>query len=217
MSDMRFFGSYATFKTKNKKEGAAIMSADFIVGTPFSIEFIVEDGKTVAWAKNAYDDLIGYFDKNVTYRLDVMRARGWNISGLLSLVGYTEDKNHEDGGYYWGELALFAAPQKYTEEVKTFKKRVAAQLADGKRPNIDLGSSSIDTMLKAKGDWLPDRNLSAPSKKKGTAILKSSQSMSEKLVEQSRAKNKGCYAASYAFLILLAVGVFFLAKTIFGF
>lgn len=216
MSDMRFFGSYAKFKTKNKRDGALIVGADFIVGTEFSIEFIVENGKAVAWAKNAYDNCIGYFDDNTSYRLDVMRARGWVISGLLSLVGYTETGESNDDGYYWGELALFGCPERYKDEISTFKKRIAAQLADGKRPNIDLTSSSIDLMLDAKGDWLPDRNMPAIKKEKGTAILKSSQSLSEKAIEQGRARNKGCYAISWAFIIAVVVGIGFLVKFLLG-
>lgn len=215
MSDMRFFGQYATFRTKNKSDGALVVGADFIVGTEFSIEFTVEEGHAVAWAKNAYDNSIGYFDNNISYRLDVMRARGWKISGLLSMVGYTEN-DKEETGYYWGELALFACPEKYTDEVDVFKKRVSEQLAEGRRPNIDITSSSIDLMLEAKGDWLPDRNLPMEKKEPGRVILKSSQSLSEKAIEKGRAGNKGCYAISWAFIIVVVAGIVFLIKTLLG-
>ena len=217
MSDMRYFGSYARFSTKNKSEGALLVGADHLVGMEYSVDFVVENGKTTAWAKNRYGKNIGFFDDQVTYRLDVMRGRGWSMFAVLSAVGFTDPSDEVDEGFYWGEVALFACPPRYEEETRAFMGRVAESLIKGKRPNVDLSSSSIDAMLAAKGDWLPEQMLPTPKKEKGTAILKSSQTLSEKLIEQGRAGNKGCYVVSYAFIAIVVVAILLIAKALLGF
>lgn len=43
--------------------------------------------------------------------------------------------------------------------------------------------------------------------------MKSRRKMSEKLIEQGRKGNKGCYAVSWAFLLLLVMAVLFGLKS----
>ena len=58
-------------------------------------------------------------------------------------------------------------------------------------------------------DWLPSETIPLPDKKTGMAILKDHQSISERMIEQGRARNKGCYVVSWAFIILIVIAIAF--------
>ena len=48
---------------------------------------------------------------------------------------------------------------------------------------------------------MPTERVDLPAREKGTVILKSRQKVSEKLIEQGRQKNIGCYIVSWLFLL----------------
>ena len=56
---------------------------------------------------------------------------------------------------------------------------------------------------------MPNDTILLPEKKTGSAVLKDHQSMSEKMIEQGRAGNKGCYAISWIFIALVIVAILF--------
>ena len=48
------------------------------------------------------------------------------------------------------------------------------------------------------------------------AVLKDHQSMSEKMIEQGRARNKGCYVVSWAFIIVVVLVIAYFVAHAFG-
>lgn len=208
--DQSYEGFYARYETPSKKEGSLLMGADNLVGNDYTVEFKNEDGITVAWLKNKFGAEIGFIDGDGSRKLQLANARGQKIRVLLSFVAYSD---LPDPGLYWGEVAVFCFNPAYEAEMDAFVDRVAVRLADGVRPAIDLGSSAVNKIFEEK-DWLPTDTVPLPKKERGMAILKDSQSMSEKMIEQGRARNKGCYAISWAFIALVVIGIIYFVVSV---
>ena len=62
MQAERYFGTYARFETASKREAAALLGADNLVGDMFEIVFETEAGTSVAWLRNRFGGMIGYCD-----------------------------------------------------------------------------------------------------------------------------------------------------------
>ena len=199
-------GFYARFETPSKKEGSLLMGADNLVGNDYAVEFKTEEGRVVAWLKNKFGAEIGYVDVDGSRKLQLANARGQKIHALLSFVAYSD---LPDPGMYWGEMAIFCFNPAYEEEMNAFIDRVAVKLAEGVRPQINFGSTTVQKIFDESG-WLPGDTVPFPKMEKGSAILKDHQSMSEKMIEQGRARNIGCYVVSWAFIALVVLGVVFL-------
>lgn len=204
--DQSYEGFYAQYDTPSKKVGSLLMGADNLVGDDFTVEFKTEEGRVVAWLKNKFDAEIGYIDIDGSRKLQLANARGQKIRVLLSFVAYSD---MPDPGHYWGEVAVFCFNPAYASEMDAFIDRIAQKMADGVRPAINLGSSAVEKKFK-EPNWIPSDTVPLPKKEKGMAILKDHRSMSEKVVEQGRARNKGCYVISWAFIIAIVVAVVFL-------
>ena len=52
MSSIGFFGTYARFTTPDKRDAAAFLGADNVIGDTFSIEMDYSEGKRVAYIVN---------------------------------------------------------------------------------------------------------------------------------------------------------------------
>ena len=201
MDDLRYFGTYARFETESKKDAAVLIGADSLVGDLFDIEFDTREGRIVAWIVNKFGARVCYIDGDVVRDLNIARARSWNLRAILSFVAFTDTP---DPGFYWGQVAIICNDPRYDEAVDAFVGRVQKLLADGVRPDVDLGAQGIDRMLANDGSWMTESRVPFPEKTHGTVILKSRLKTSEKLIEQGRKGNKGCYMVSWAFLILVA-------------
>lgn len=201
--DQSYEGFYARFDTPSKDKGSLLMGADNIVGDDFEVFFKTENDIIVAWVKNKFDAEIGFFDIDVSRKLNLAHARGQQIRAILSFVAYSDNP---DPGCYWGQMALFCFNPAYGAEIGAFVDRCAAKISEGVRPNIDLGSRAVSKIFEEEG-WIPSDTVALPKKETGMAILKDHQSMSEKMIEQGRARNKGCYAVSWLFIILVIVAI----------
>ena len=199
-----YFGTYQTFETVSKKEGAVLAGPDNLVGDAYEITFEFEEGKRIAWLKNKFGSKVGFFDADFSRKLSIIEARGWVIRPLLSFVAYTDNPQPSR---YWGEMAVICYDPVYNAEFEAFAKGISARLADGLRPAIDMELQGIQKVLESKGEWTPAQYAPLPDKVVGTAIIKKSRSAKENLIEQGRKGNKGCYFASWVFLILLAIAV----------
>ena len=201
--DQSYEGFYARFDTPSKDKGSLLMGADNIVGDDFEVFFKTENDIIVAWVKNKFDAEIGFFDIDVSRKLNLAHARGQQIRAILSFVAYSDTP---DPGCYWGQMALFCFNPAYGAEIGAFVDRCSAKISEGVRPNIDLGSHAVSKIFEEEG-WIPSDTGALPKKEPGMAILKDHQSMSEKMIEQGRARNKGCYAVSWLFIILVIVAI----------
>lgn len=205
-----YFGTYARFDTASKKDAATLLGADNLVGDGFTIVFVTEDGHAVAWIQNKFGRKIGYFDDIISRKLSILEARNWELRALLSFVAYTDTP---EPGHYWGEFALLCNDPVVDNAFSSFAHTVARKLEEGVRPDVDLGVNGIDQVIESKGAWLPSRRVPMPQKRTGTVIMKSRRKISEKMIEQGRSKNKGCYILSWTFLIVLVLALAVVLKT----
>ena len=205
LADNSYTGFYARFDTVSKKEGALLMGADNIVGDDFEVFFKTDDGTVTAWIKNKFGAEVGYLDIDASRKLQLANARNQAIRALLSFVAYSDNP---EPGCYWGQMALFCYNPAYSKEFDAFIDRCSKRIAEGIRPKIDLGSQAVQKIV-TETDWMPNETISLPKKETGSAVLKDHISMSEKMIEQGRSRNVGCYVISWAFIILVIVAIAF--------
>ena len=210
MSDIPYFGTYARFDTASKKDAAVLLGADNLVGDVFDIEFVTENGVRTAWMKNRFGAMIGFFEPDVSRELSLYEAKGYELRALLSFIAYSE---MPDPGEYWGEAALICYDPKDAEAFECFTGNIAARMAEGIRPEVQLGEQGYAKVIESKGTWKPTKTVPFPDKKAGVALLKTRRSVSEKMIEQGRKGNKGCYIVSWVFLLALVAGVLFGLKS----
>lgn len=216
-----YFGTYKRFETASKKEAAVLLGADNIVGDFFTVEFeLMEDEahkkEQRAYIVNKFGRRIGFFDKTFSQDLYVYKVKKWHIVCLLSFVAFTESP---EPGFYWGEVAVIAYDannNEYQDAFSTFTQEVAKRIAQDLRPDVTLSASGIQELLKNKGAWMPDKKHSLPKKTVGTAIVKSRQTFNEKLIEQGRKKNIGCYIISWVFLLAVVAFIVLSFKACFA-
>lgn len=202
----RYFGTYARFDTRSKKDAAALLGADNLIGDVFEIVFQTEDGISTAWLKNRFGGLIGFFDATFSRELSIIAARGWKLQAILSFVAFTDSP---EPGHYWGQVAVICFDKTLEQTMAPFIASTAQRLSDGVRPEVDLGEQGVEQLIASDGTWTPKKTVPFPQRVAGTVIMKSRRKMSEKLIEQGRKGNKGCYAISWAFLLaLVALALF---------
>lgn len=206
----RYFGTYQTFQTASKKEAADLIGADNLVGDRYRIECTIEEGEQRAWLVNKFDHRVGYFDPSFSRELSIMQAQGMSLVALLSFVAFTD---HPEPGYYWGEAAVIGFNPSLKDSIDPFVVQVATSLKKAVRPVVDLQGSAVDRMISSQGNWLPKDTVPFPAPEKGTAILKNHQSITDRLVEETRKGNKGCYVVSWVFLLALVAAALFGLKS----
>ena len=214
MQAEQFFGAYLRFHTVSKKEASPLVGADSLVGDRFSIEFkqLPDSGEIDprAWIVNKFGAWVGYFDADQSRRLNILKARGWKLNALLSFVAYTDEP---EPGRYWGEVALLCYDDTLSDAFDPFVANIGNLLARDIRPEIALGERGVAEVTSSRGTWVPTQRCKLPELDKGTVLIKAKQSPTERIIELSRARNKGCYAASWAIIILFLAGVVFALKS----
>ena len=201
--DYSYRGFYARFDTVSKTTGSLLMGPDNIVGDDFEVFFKTDSGFVVAWLKNKFGVEVGYFDTDTSRKLQLANGRDQTIRALLAFVAYSDEP---DPGCYWGQMALFCFNPAYASEMNAFIDRCALKLGEGIRPNIDFGKQGVEKIF-SESEWVPSETVSLPKKEIGFAVLKDHRSISEKMIEQGRARNIGCYVVSWAFIILVVAGI----------
>ncbi|MDR2715237.1 MAG: hypothetical protein LBB46_00625 [Coriobacteriaceae bacterium] len=166
-------------------------------------------GLRVAWLKNRFGALVGFFDPTTSHQLSLCEERGWKLHALLSFVAYSEKP---EPGRYWGEAALVcydAADPAERASFDAFVEGIARQMAAGSRPGVELGEREVEGLLESGGAWSPAQSVPFPGKEPGTVLLKTHRSLTEKITEQARKGNKGCSLASWLLLLVALAGVVF--------
>lgn len=209
----QFYGAYVRFDTASKRDAAVLLGADNLIGDVFDIVFETADGAPVAWIENRFGARVGFFDTEQSRQLQVLSVREWKLRAVLSLVAYTDNPAP---GHYWGEVALLCYSRTIEHVFDTFVDSVGARLADGFRPKIDLGEQGVAHVLESDGAWMPKLTTPKPEESDGTVILKDRRKLTEGLIEQGRKGNKGCYIASWAFLLLVVAALAFGLKSCLG-
>lgn len=211
MAADKYFGTYARFETVSKKDAGSLMGADNLVGDTFTVKLELHEGHPRAWLVNKFDAQVGYFDEETTRQIQLLQARNWTIRASLSFVAFTD---RPDPGFYWGEAALMAWDPTLDEVMEIFLSSVEKLLAEGVRPEINLGNQGVTEVLQSQGTWVPKERTPMPPKEAGTVIMKSRRKISENVVEVARSGNKGCLAAGI--VIDIAVVILIIAAVVFG-
>lgn len=206
MAAIGYHGSYVRFKTQEQEKAVAFLGLDNAVGDHYQIRTKYENGERSDWIVNAFDVEMGQLDPKFADTLDLIRAKGMDVEAILSFVAFTEAKGDKPG-YYWGEVAVVAHDPKYDEAFTTFVQKLEKSLGEGIRPDLNLGNKGLDSLVEAKGDYLPTGRVPLPKKEKGMAFVKTERSTNEKLVAQARKGNKGCLIASWAIVILIIAAI----------
>ena len=199
--DQSYEGFYARYETPSKQVGSLLMGPDNLVGDDYELDFRTEDGRVVVWLKNKFGAEVGYLDVDGSRRVQLANARGQKVRALLAFVAYSDEP---DPGTYWGHMAVICYNPAYEAEMGAFVDRIAQRLADGVRPNIDLRGDGVKRIFD-EPEWIPSDTVALPDKKKGMAVLKDQRSISEKMIEQGRARNRGCYVVSWAFIVIVVL------------
>ena len=202
----QYFGTYQTFETVSKKDAAVLLGADNLVGDRYTIEIELDGDAHKAWLISRFDQRIGFFDGNFSRRLSILKANGLELTAILSFVAYTD---MPEPGHYWGEMAVIAYNPAQKEAFERFITTVCTRMFDNVRTRVNFDAEGVERIISSGGSWVPEQTVPMPSKKKGTVIMKSKRSVSEKLIEQGRKGNKGCYVVSWAFIIALVAALLF--------
>lgn len=202
----QYFGTYQTFETVSKKDAAVLLGADNLVGDRYTIEIELDGDAHKAWLISRFDQRIGFFDGNFSRRLNILKANGLELTAILSFVAYTD---MPEPGHYWGEMAVIAYNPAHKEAFERFITTVCTRMFDNVRTRVNFDAEGVERIISSGGSWVPEQTVPMPSKKKGTVIMKSKRSVSEKLIEQGRKGNKGCYVVSWAFIIALVAALLF--------
>lgn len=196
----QYFGTYQTFDAYSKDAAGILLGADCLVGDVFDMRVELHEGEHRAVMTDKFGHDVALFNPHFSRKLSVFTAGGMKIKAILSFVAFTEK---EEGGLYWGEAAVFAYNPLHEQAFERFIAGIGLKIQENIRPRIDFGREGVDKIIESKGSWVPDQSIPMPPRKKGTVIMKDHRTLSEKLIEQGRAKNAGCYFASWAFIALI--------------
>lgn len=206
MSQVGFYGTYARFVTEDRDDAAAFLGADNIIGDAFSVEMDYSTGERIAWIVNPFGKRMGVLDKKIADKIDLANAKGWTTVALLALVAFTEEPAP---GYYWGQVMVISYDPQYKDAFSSFVTLMGKKLGSGIRPSIDLGQEALNQIIANKGNYMPSAREPLPKKKKGTALVKTERSSTERLVEQARKGNIGCTIGSWVFLLAIVAAIVF--------
>lgn len=210
----QYFGTYQTFETSSKKEAAVLLGADNLVGDTYDISIELAGDTHKAWLINRFDQRIGFFNPEFSRALSIRKAQGLDMKAILSFVAYTDNP---EPGYYWGEMGVICFNPSHKATFDTFIANIAKRMSEGIRVRIDLESEGVNKVISSHGEWTPEQTTALPNLEKGSALMKSKRSLSEKMIEQGRAGNKGCYFVSWAFILGVIVLAIFGLKSCGGF
>lgn len=206
MSEIGYFGTYTDFACPDRKAASAFMGSDNLVGDPYTVEMDYAGQKREAWIVNPFGFRMGVLSEKIAQKIDIYEAKGWKVVALLACVVFTEQPKP---GEFSGQVALFAYDPTQEEAFSAFVKTIGTELAKGIRPAIDLGADGVSRVLSSNGAWVPTGRVPLPSVKKGSVIIKSERSSTDRLVAQARKSRVGCTIVSWGFVIVVIAAIIF--------
>lgn len=205
-------GSYVRFHTLDKKTGGALAGPDNAVGDIGTLEWdFDENGIRRCWLVNPYGTRIGQLDSNASHPFALLDAKGWTVRYVLSFVAYSDESSPS---CYWGEAAIIGFSPRYSEQFERFLASFAQIAGDGMRPDPNLNPASIEAIIENPESWKPAGKVKLPQGDGRTAILKDHRTIHDKILDQARKKNPGCYVISWIFIAALVVGIIFLIRSL---
>ncbi len=204
------FGTYKIADSYNSDSSARLISADNTVGDIYRVEIENNKDEHIAVLINRFNQKTAVFDSDFSRELSLLKARNMNIVAVLSLVGFSENKKPN----YWAEFAVFSYPSSQSDLYEIFIANISRKIRDGIRINLSLSEEEERKVEETQGNYLPSSKVTLPKLNKGEIIIKKSASIKEKLIEQARRKNPGCYIFGWLFILLIIALVIFLVRKI---
>ncbi len=207
-----YFGTYARFSTTDKKSGAVLAGPDSAVGDIGTITWrLDEEKRQQAWLQNPYGAEIGFLDARISHTLALYKAKGWTIRYVLSFTAYSDSP--KTGGY-WGQAAIIAYAPRYAEQFDQFVKAFAERAGEGLRPDPDLNPQAVEAIANDPASWKPGAKVKIPQGDGHNAVLKNHRTLHDKLLDQARRKNIGCYIVGWAFIFAIVAAFVWLLHSL---
>ena len=211
-----YFAKYVRGFANNKEQAAKLFNSDNIVGDLFQIKTNIKDGKHTSSIYNKFGESPVFFNEEISREIEILKSKNMNIVGILSLVGFSEDKSEERESNYWAEFLIIAYPKNYSEEFNNFVNNASKKLSNGTRPDVSLNKQEVEKVISTKGQWFPSKTKKMPKKEKGTVFLRTRKTFKDRIIEQGRKKNIGCYIVSWVFLLLFVTFLIYFISRIVG-
>lgn len=208
-----YFGTYTIGKPTTEEEAGRLLGADNIIGDIYKIVTEMKDGKHVAKVLNRFGNTPCQFNEEVSKQLSLNEAKGFRNYAILTCVGFTQN---EQEGEHWAEFAVISFPESEIETWSVFVDEVSKAVKNDRRPEVDLSLDDVLNVISQKGHFVPTSQHPKIEKKRGRIILKSRVKLTDKMIEQGRNKNPGCYVLGWVFLLAAVALIVFLIKRIFN-
>ena len=209
----KYFGEYADFETVSKKDSGLLMGADNMVGDIYDIHVELADGIHKGWLDNRFDQRIGFLDPKTSRQISLLAADGMICKAILSFVAFSTGP---DEGHYWGQVAIICYDPAYEADFDTFIKGVSAKIADDIRPKLDFDNEGVTKVIESGGTWMPSQRITLPETSKQMSFIKRKRKLTDRMIEQGRAGNKGCDIVSWVFLLAIVALIVFAVKSCAG-
>ena len=173
----------------------------------------MKDGKHLARVVNRFGNTPCYFNKEVSKQLSLNEAKGFRNYAILTCVGFTQNKKE---GEHWAEFAIISFPEIEIKTWSVFVDEVSKAVKKDRRPEVHLSLTDVQNIINNKGCFVPAAQHPKIEKKRGQIILKSRVKLTDRLIEQWRKKNPGCYIVGWMFLLGTVALIVLMIKNIFN-
>lgn len=148
---------------------------------------------------------LGFLPEPVFKQVKKCLDANWTCRAFASLVIFDKLKDS-----YLVEAAVICYAPEHETEFARFAELMAARIAKGEHPGVALSEKEIAHVLEAQGAWAGTKPAKLPELKKGSALYKTKQTMTERFANAAANKNKGCYLAVFAVLVVIIAAVWLL-------
>lgn len=190
------YTKYIQAKPANKIQAAQLTSSNSVVGNFFNLEYDKEIKQIIIFNKYKYP--VAQLSAEDSKKIYLQINKENIIKCMLAYVTYCQPKN-----CHYATFLFIAYPKQYKKAYNNFTNLIKSKIEQGIYPQINIEKYEHNQIIKKNGNFRIQKNIK-PDLKSGTVIVKDKISFTEKLIEEARNKNKGCYFASIVFLLTLA-------------
>lgn len=197
---------YYQVKPASKKQSAQLTSSNSIVGNQFLLK--IDPSKQQVKIENKFNHAVAQLNKKDSQQIILWKNKGLELKCMLAYVTFCEPKSQHEAYFL-----ICAYPKKHKDAYDNFIENVSNQLSNGNIPEIKLDKFEQNKIVETKGDFKLTKFLPKPNLEVGTVIVKSKQTLTEKIIEAGRQRKPGCYIASIIFIITVLSLIALLLKT----
>lgn len=193
-----YYAKYVIGTTTSKEEAGKLLGADNIIGDVYKVVTKLNESDHIAKVVNRFGDSPIKFDYCVSKEIALNEAKGFQTYAILTTVGFLQKEGEGD---YFAEFIIISFPKSELNIFSVYVDEISSAVKKHQRPEVDLRASEVEEIIINKGHFISKKSHPRLEKKKGQVILKSQVRLSDKLVEQGRKKNPGCYIFGWLFLL----------------